>query len=214
MPRRAAASPSSRPGRRGRPRGCARRSRAARRAPSSAALRETSRCSRFRCSHISLEICSRTPRAFSRARATQAVTESGFAGCQSMNSVTACAVYSVKCSRKTSSRPRSRISSRQARPRVRQVGVEQPVEVHVQQPARVLGPLDVAARPVQRLCDAAQHQVRSTQVSLLPPPCDELTTSEPSRSAARVSPPGTTLVMRLERTNGRRSTCAGRSSSG
>ena len=82
-------------------------------------------------------------------------------------------------------------------PAVGQVGVEQPVEVDVQQPARVLGPLDVAARPVERLCDAAQHQARSTQVSLLPPPCEELTTSEPSRSAARVSPPGTTLVMRL-----------------
>ena len=52
-------------------------------------VRETSRCSRLRSSHISLEICSRTPRAFSRARATQAVTASGLAGCQSMNSVTA-----------------------------------------------------------------------------------------------------------------------------
>jgi hypothetical protein len=31
----------------------------------------------------------------------------------------------------------------------------------------------------------------STQVSLVPPPCDELTTSEPSLSATRVSPPGT-----------------------
>ena len=62
------------------------------RAPPSGRVRETSRCSRLRCSHISLEICSRTPRAFSRARATQAVTASGLAGCQSMNSVTACAV--------------------------------------------------------------------------------------------------------------------------
>ena len=30
----------------------------------------------------------------------------------------------------------------------------------------------------------------STQVSLLPPPCDELTTSEPRRKATRVNPPG------------------------
>ena len=30
-------------------------------------------------------------------------------------------------------------------------------------------------------------------MSLLPPPCDELTTSEPRRSATRVSPPGTTV---------------------
>src|SRR4029077_12089812 len=92
-------------------------------------------------------------------------------------------------------------------------GVEQAVEVDVQEAARVLGPLDVAARPVERLGDAAEHQALSTQVSLLPPPCEELTTSEPSRSAARVSPPGTTDVTRLESTNGRRSTCAGRSSS-
>ena len=32
---------------------------------------------------------------------------------------------------------------------------------------------------------------RSTQVSLLPPPCDEFTTSDPLRSATRVNPPGT-----------------------
>ena len=32
----------------------------------------------------------------------------------------------------------------------------------------------------------------STQVSLLPPPCDELTTSEPLRMATRVRPPGST----------------------
>ena len=176
-------------------------------------VRETSRCRRFRCSHISLEICSRAPRAFSRARATHAVTASGFAGCQSTNSVTVCAVYSAKCSRKTSSPAEEQDQLAPGAPPVRQVGVEQPVEVHVQEAARVLGPLDVAARPVQRLCDAAQHQERSTQVSLLPPPCDEFTTSEPSRSAARVSPPGTTVVMLLERTNGRRSMCAGRSSS-
>ena len=30
-----------------------------------------------------------------------------------------------------------------------------------------------------------------THVSLLPPPCDELTTSDPRRRATRVSPPGT-----------------------
>ena len=35
---------------------------------------------------------------------------------------------------------------------------------------------------------------RSTQVSLLPPPCDELTTSEPARSATRVRPPGTIVT--------------------
>ena len=34
----------------------------------------------------------------------------------------------------------------------------------------------------------------STQVSLLPPPCDEFTTSEPLRRATRVSPPGTISI--------------------
>src|SRR6185436_14651672 len=34
----------------------------------------------------------------------------------------------------------------------------------------------------------------STQVSLLPPPCDELTTSDPLFSATRVRPPGKTKI--------------------
>ena len=33
-----------------------------------------------------------------------------------------------------------------------------------------------------------------THVSLLPPPCDELTTSEPLRNATRVRPPGTMVT--------------------
>src|SRR4029077_9946386 len=90
-------------------------------------------------------------------------------------------------------------------------GVEQAVEVDVQEAARVLGPLDVAARPVERLGDAAEHQALSTQVSLVPPPCEELTTSEPSRSATRVSPPGTRLTALPDSTYGRRSTCRGAS---
>ena len=42
-------------------------------------------------------------------------------------------------------------------------------------------------------------------MSLVPPPCDELTTSEPSFSATRVSPPGAICTSLPERTNGRRS---------
>ncbi len=38
---------------------------------------------------------------------------------------------------------------------------------------------------------AALASSSRTQVSLVPPPCDELTTSEPSLSATRVRPPGT-----------------------
>ena len=46
---------------------------------------------------------------------------------------------------------------------------------------------DVAARTGAFAADAD-----STHVSLLPPPCDEFTTSEPLRIAPRVSPPGST----------------------
>src|SRR5579871_86937 len=35
---------------------------------------------------------------------------------------------------------------------------------------------------------------RRTQVSLLPPPCEEFTTREPLRSATRVRPPGTSVT--------------------
>ncbi len=43
----------------------------------------------------------------------------------------------------------------------------------------------------------------------MPPPCDELTTSEPSGSATRVSPPGATVTVSPDSTNGRRSTWRG-----
>jgi hypothetical protein len=51
---------------------------------------------------------------------------------------------------------------------------------HEQQARDVLGALDVPPHPVNRVGDARQHQPlrrgASTQVSLLPPPCDEFTT--------------------------------------
>src|SRR6266853_3411799 len=78
------------------------------------------------------------------------------------------------------------------------------VVVDVEETGRVLDPLDVAAYPVQVLGDPAEHLVRlrhyacpaspRTQVSLEPPPWEELTTSEPRLSATRVSPPGTTVM--------------------
>ena len=49
----------------------------------------------------------------------------------------------------------------------------------------------------------------STQVSLVPPPWLELTTSEPSFSATRVRPPGTMVILRPDSTKGRRSTWRG-----
>jgi hypothetical protein len=46
-------------------------------------------------------------------------------------------------------------------------------------------------------------------VSFEPPPCEELTTSEPRRSATRVKPPGRTQVLDPVTANGRRSTWRG-----
>ena len=46
-------------------------------------------------------------------------------------------------------------------------------------------------------------------MSLVPPPCDELTISEPLGSATRVSPPGSTQVAAPVIANGRRSTWRG-----
>ena len=90
---------------------------------------------------------------------------------------------------------------------VADLGVEERVVVHVEEARAVLRALDVAADPVEALRDTAEHRYPSTQVSLLPPPCDEFTTSDPSRSAVRVSPPGTIRTRSAPlRTNGRRST--------
>ena len=123
----------------------------------------------------------------------------------------------------------SRRSVRPAAPLLRRPGgqVEHEVESHLDEARNVLGPLDVAAHPVDRVRDAAEHDLlprsaalersggsargsmkspvirlvresvrqATTQVSLLPPPCDEFTTSEPGLSATRVSPPGSTKIV-------------------
>src|SRR5262249_305974 len=80
----------------------------------------------------------------------------------------------------------------------------------VAQPRRVLSPLDVARHPVQLVRGPAQHRYSaSTQVSFVPPPCDEFTTSDPSRNATRVSPPGTISTSLPDSTYGRKSMCRG-----
>ena len=52
----------------------------------------------------------------------------------------------------------------------------------------VLLPAEHAAA---RRVDQRHRHSSTTQVSFVPPPCDELTTSEPCLSATRVNPPGT-----------------------
>jgi hypothetical protein len=49
------------------------------------------------------------------------------------------------------------------------------------------------------------NQPSSTQVSLVPPPCELLTTKEPSFKATRVRPPGTIWTVLPDRTKGRKS---------
>ena len=70
--------------------------------------------------------------------------------------------------------------------------IQHELHVHIQNARAGLRTLDVAAQPETGIGDATQHGSPSsrTQVSLLPPPCEEFTTSEPLRIATRVSPPG------------------------
>src|SRR5581483_3686444 len=76
--------------------------------------------------------------------------------------------------------------------------VEHQILVHVDEPRHVLRPLDIPPHPVNRVRHAAEQRLggrdhwhcccppccaASTHVSLLPPPCDEFTTSDPFRIA-------------------------------
>ena len=85
------------------------------------------------------------------------------------------------------------------------LGQERHAVMRIHEAREALRPLDVARHPVQMIGGAAQHAPSSTQVSLVPPPCEEFTTSDPSRSATRVRPPGTMVTSRPDSTNGRRS---------
>src|ERR1700694_3300652 len=107
--------------------------------------------------------------------------------------------------------------------------IEHEIQVDVDETRDVLGALDVAAHPVDGIGDTTEHyrgtprgtstatsppegpsssagSSASTQVSLLPPPCDELTTNDPFVSATRVKPPGKTKISSPCRMYGRRST--------
>ena len=67
----------------------------------------------------------------------------------------------------------------------------------IEQACGVFGALDVARHPEELVGGSAEHRgtyLATTHVSLVPPPCDEFTTSDPSRSATRVRPPGTRVT--------------------
>ncbi len=90
------------------------------------------------------------------------------------------------------------------------LGAEQHhVRGHAEDARHVLGALHLAAHPVNAVGDSREHQETvdpfrighsTTQVSLVPPPCEEFTTSEPSFSATRVRPPGTSFTSLPEST--------------
>ncbi len=81
---------------------------------------------------------------------------------------------------------------------------------HLENAREVFRALDVAREPVEVIGGAREHYRSSTQVSFVPPPWLELTTSEPFFKATRVSPPGTMRTRsRPVSTNGRRSTWRG-----
>ena len=81
--------------------------------------------------------------------------------------------------------------------------------VDVDETRRVLRALEVTAEPVEVVGETREHQAVSststTHVSLLPPPCELLTTSDPLTSATRVSPPVVTYGSSRDRMKGRRS---------
>src|SRR3546814_5713780 len=67
------------------------------------------------------------------------------------------------------------------------------VEANVDQARRVLRPLKITSHPVNAVGRPPKHQSSSTQVSLVPPPCEELTTRDPFLSATRVDRKSTRL---------------------
>ena len=86
------------------------------------------------------------------------------------------------------------------------------VVVSLHQSRRVLRPLQISGHPVKPLSNAREHAhawPSTIQVSLLPPPWEEFTTSEPFLSATRVKPPGVTQVSLLCKIKGRKSRCLG-----
>ncbi len=148
-------------------------------------------------SHISREMRSRMVRAFSRALAMHCTIELGLSCAEREKFEDVLGVgFTVELAKSVllAGHDDQRLPAQT-------VGLlrllEQHVVIHVENARGVLGALDVARQPEQRFRDAREHlssSPRRTQVSLLPPPCEEFTTSEPRCSATRVRPPGTIVT--------------------
>ena len=169
-------------------------------------------------SHISPEICSRTERAFSRAAVMQLATAFGFPLCQSSQRdvlgserVEVLVVDVVLPELGDEPVPHLAV--------VRDVRVEERVIVDVEQPRHVLGTLDVARRPVQRLGDPTKHRPaprrrpRTCRVLVLriehpgvlaAAALRELTTSDPGQGRARQAAGDDRSSRRRGRTGGGR----------
>ena len=162
---------------------------------------------------MSDEMISRAVRAFSRARVKQDRIELGFfwSNVRNLQHVVA---GGLAISAKEQFVVARRVDQRA--PLVAQflAQIEREVVIDVDETGHVLGPLDVLRHPKDRVRHPAEHKaspstgghcrwrragqvfglplLASTQVSLLPPPCELLTIIEPRRRATRVSPPGNT----------------------
>src|ERR1700722_7334927 len=97
-----------------------------------------------------------------------------------------------------------------ARLGTRVAGIKHQAHGYVELTDGVLRPLQVAAHPVETVANTRKHgstlpnsvyaYYSSPHVSLLPPPCEELTTRDPLSRATRVSPPGTMFTLSPKRT--------------
>ena len=175
------------------------------------------RCSELSVSHISLEMRSRTWRAALRARSMHATIERGLsrlnasqcrtvrAASRSTATIASCAGSGPSFGAARAAAPSGPRASRGRRARrARGAGSRRSAGPRR---ARARRSGSSRTRPRRRGRASCVAPRASTQVSLPPPPCDEFTTSEPERSATRVSPPGVMRTSRPNSTNGRRSTC-------
>ncbi len=155
-------------------------------------------------------ISSRTWRAFSRAAVTHARTESRFERSNTRASTSAAGAVGASAARGS----RNAVIEPAEIPPIRiRPAIESQVEAHIEQPRGVFRALQIAADPVQGVGNSRQQHgpiySSRTHVSLLPPPCDEFTTSDPLLSATRVNPPGTIETSLPNSTYGLRSTWRG-----
>ena len=159
------------------------------------------------CSHISELHCSRTWRRFSRAAATQEIIDEGLARSSVRRWVRVVGVdLAIFGSRHLQRFEQTQPAARSRLPETDRGAAEDRRRsgARCARRARGSGSSSTGCRRLGRASGfrgwhsseivIVDHHARSTQVSLLPPPCEEFTTSDPRRSATRVRPPGTSVT--------------------